>query len=326
MASIRKRDTGWFVEVRKGGVTKRATFPTKTSAQAWATRIEAEILDGQMGVVRRCTFGDLLDEYANKVSPKKKSGAGEQKRIAFYRKMPVCNVMLADLTPKHFTDLRDQRLAEVSSATVRRDFILLSAAINVAIKEWGWLKTNPMASISKPADSPARDRLIKREEIEAICIAAGYQRDATPKTMVARIAAAFLFAIETGMRLSEIIRLTRQHTHLERKFAHLPDTKNGTKRDVPLSAEAIRIIKQMPEIDDTVFGITTSASADSLFRRIKTRAGIADIHFHDTRHEAITRLSRKLDILALARMVGHKNIKQLQTYYNESAEDIAGRL
>jgi len=63
-----------------------------------------------------------------------------------------------------------------------------------------------------------------------------------------------------------------------------------------------------------------------LFRSIKRRAKVDGFTFHDSRHLAITRLSRKLDVLALARMVGHRNLSQLQAYYNESAEDLAKRL
>ena len=58
------------------------------------------------------------------------------------------------------------------------------------------------------------------------------------------------------------------------------------------------------------------------------KAGLADadLHFHDTRHEGITRLAAVLGVLELARAVGHRDLRMLQTYYNESAEDIAKKL
>ncbi|WP_058048192.1 tyrosine-type recombinase/integrase [Janthinobacterium sp. Ant5-2-1] len=70
----------------------------------------------------------------------------------------------------------------------------------------------------------------------------------------------------------------------------------------------------------------TDESRDSLFRKAVTRAGIEGLIFHDARHEAITRLAKKLNILELARMVGHKDIRQLQVYYNETAAEIAKKL
>jgi integrase len=98
-------------------------------------------------------------------------------------------------------------------------------------------------------------------------------------------------------------------------------TKNGQSRDVPLSARALEIWKMVPE----GFGLNAPI-LDALFRKAKKNAGIEGLTFHDTRHEAITRLAQKLDVLDLARMVGHTNVKQLLTYYNPTAEDIASRL
>lgn len=328
MASIRKRGKAWFAEVRKGGVTKRDTFPTKILAERWAIQTEADIISGKIGSTANKTFGELLGKYAEEVSPKKRTGGREAVRIAFYKRMAIAEKQIGDLAPSDFKDLRDSRLQEVTSATVRRDFILLNHALNIAIKEWGWLGKNPMTGIDKPADSPPRDRRISQNEIDLILHAAGYQHEATPNTITARIGSAMLFAIETAMRLSEIIGLTWDRVFIEQRFLRLEQTKNGTRRDVPLSAEAIRLLHQLPRNpeDPRVFLISSAASADPIFRKLKLRASIEDLHFHDTRHEAITRLSRKLDVLALARMVGHKNIKQLQTYYNETASEIAERL
>jgi len=68
------------------------------------------------------------------------------------------------------------------------------------------------------------------------------------------------------------------------------------------------------------------ANADALFRRVRDRLGIENLHFHDTRHEATTRLARKLDVLDLARMTGHRDPRSLMVYYNATASEVAGRL
>lgn len=73
------------------------------------------------------------------------------------------------------------------------------------------------------------------------------------------------------------------------------------------------------------FGLTASQK-DSLFRKIRERAAIDGLNFHDARHTAITRLAKKLNPLELARMVGHKDLKMLLVYYNESADEIAKKL
>lgn len=61
-------------------------------------------------------------------------------------------------------------------------------------------------------------------------------------------------------------------------------------------------------------------------QQAKARCLIDDLTFHDTRHEAITKLAKKLQVLDLARMVGHRDLRMLQIYYNKTAADMADRL
>ena len=70
----------------------------------------------------------------------------------------------------------------------------------------------------------------------------------------------------------------------------------------------------------------TSAVASTLFRRARFAAGIHDLTFHDARHEAVSRLAQRLDVLDLARMIGHRDVRSLMVYYNPSAEELADKL
>jgi integrase len=69
-----------------------------------------------------------------------------------------------------------------------------------------------------------------------------------------------------------------------------------------------------------------AASLDVLFRRARDRASVHDATFHDSRATAATRLARRVDMLTLARILGHRDPKSLMVYYRESASDIAARL
>ncbi len=91
--------------------------------------------------------------------------------------------------------------------------------------------------------------------------------------------------------------------------------------------EALRSARSELSAQDSasVFALSTS-QVDALFRKARARCGIEDLHWHDARATAITRLARRLDILDLARMIGHANLGELRTYYRERAEDIAARL
>jgi integrase len=129
------------------------------------------------------------------------------------------------------------------------------------------------------------------------------------------------------MRAGEICALLPEY--FEGSVARLPGViaKNGYKRDVPLSKRAVQLLEYLPvpEAGKPVFGLT-AASLDALFRKAKETCAIGNLTFHDSRHEAITRLSKKMDVLPLARMVGHRDLKQLLVYYNATAEELAGRL
>lgn len=106
-------------------------------------------------------------------------------------------------------------------------------------------------------------------------------------------------------------------------MARLPKTKNGDARAVPLSARAVELLRLLP--GRRPFTIS-SASLDTLFRKARDRAGVADLHFHDSRGEAITRLARKLDLMELCDMIGHRDPKSLLFYYKASPERTAAKL
>lgn len=325
MASVQKKIKGWFAQVRRAGVSKSASFSTKAEAVAWATAIEAEILAGQRGEVPNKTFGDLLERYRDEVSPTKRGERWERLRIGLTLRDEITSVHLRDFDARAVAGWRDRRLAQVSAASVQREWNLLSNACTVAVREWKWLRDNPMREVRRPPPTESRNRLATDDEIERLLFALGYDHDTTPETVMARVGAAMLFAIETAMRAGEIAGLTWANVRLEQRHCKTSGKTAAAKRDVPLSAEAIRLIEQIPKGAATVFNVTT-AQIDALFRKAKARAMIDDLHFHDMRHLAITRLAKKLDVLPLARMVGHKDLRMLMIYYNESAENMSAKL
>ncbi len=123
------------------------------------------------------------------------------------------------------------------------------------------------------------------------------------------------------MRAGEIVGLEWDRIDLDGQSCRLPLTKNGTAREVPLSKEAVRLLMELPKADP-VFGLN-SRQLDAMWRKIRDAAKVENLTFHDSRHVAITRLARKIDVLDLARIVGHKDLRMLLSYYNASASDIA---
>ncbi|WPY93195.1 site-specific integrase [Limimaricola variabilis] len=317
MASIRKHGKGWRAEVARQGVRRSKVFASKAEAKDWAARQEYAIVNAD-AIRTRAPFRDVLDRYAREVSPGKRGARWETLRLERFKADTIGAIAMDDLKPADFAEWRDRRLREVAPGSVRREMTLLSAVLNVARKEWGMISVNPLSDVRRPSEPPPRDRRPTSEEMERLQISAG--TDLT--TATGRTFHAFLFSIETGMRAGEVTAMRWRDVDLARRIVRLPMTKNGTSREVPLSAEAVRLLEALPKMDP-VFNI---ANLDPLWRKIRSRAKVEGLNYHDSRHEAITRLARKLDVLALARMVGHKNISQLQSYYNETAEELARRL
>jgi integrase len=325
MASIRKKGAGYEAMVARKGIRKSGTFRTKTEARMWAAEVERYILRGDHARVADKSFADLMQRYGDIVSPGKRGARWELMRIGVVCRDPIADVRLEDLSSTHFAEWRDRRLETVSVATVLRDWNLISHALNVAVNEWEWLPENPIKRVKRPKPPAHRERRISQDEIDRLLFALGYDYAEKPETITARVGAAMLFAIETAMRAGEIVSLAWINVDLDKRVARLPITKNGLPRDVPLSAESVRVIEQVRSDSELVFDLKTS-QIDSLFRKAKKRAIIDDLHFHDTRAEAITRLAKKVDILTLARISGHRDLRQLQIYYRESMEDIAKRI
>ncbi|WP_321853855.1 site-specific integrase [Paraburkholderia tropica] len=328
MASFKKDGNVWRVQVARRGVRLSGSFPTKKAAEAWAVERENEIMKGTYSGAGSRTVADLFDEYAKRVSDGKAGGQWERTRFkAFKKNFPDLAAKLLTETNSHDWGLwRDERLQTVSAGTLIREANLFSAAFHMARREWKWIDKSPMTDMRRPKEPQARDRRISANEEGRLTLALGYAPGNAPETISARVALIVQFAIETAARASEITGLTWDRVH-ERHF-HLDKTKTGVARDVAMSARAREIIEEVRAVtgtQQTVFEVP-SASLDALFRKAKKRCGIEDLHFHDTRHEAITRLAKKIDVLDLARMVGHRDLRMLQVYYNESAHDMAAKL
>jgi integrase len=323
MATIRRRGDTWQVQVCVNRVRKSATFPTKRAAAAWAAAFVVEAQNREAGVIPDIPFAVALKRYQREVSVTKRGAKFEICRINYMLRDALASVRLPVLSIPDVAAWRDRRMRQVTPGTVLRDWSLLNHVFSVAVREWRWLKENPMTAVRKPKAPLPRDRCILDVELSRLMLAFGYRPDVRPETATARVGAAFLFAIETAMRAGEISALTWDN--VSGNVARLPMTKNGFPRSVPLSSEAVRILEQLPRLGQKVFDLKTS-QIDALFRKVRARAMIDDLHFHDTRHEAITRLARKLDVLDLARMVGIRDLRILMVYYNAKPEDIAVRL
>ena len=227
-----------------------------------------------------------------------------------------------EITAKDLTDWRNVRLNAVSAGTVRREISYLSSVMSYAVKELFIISENPFNNLAKPHMPKARNRRITENDIQAILTAGNYTLGQTPVQTQQYVAWAFLFAIETAMRKGEILGV--KMADIKNGYIHLPKTKNGESRNVPLTPKAKALLDCMAHDSDKLIPLTENAFKLS-WKKVLEKSDLDDLHFHDTRHEAISRFVKDLGlpVETLAKVTGHKDIKTLvNTYYNPTIDEL----
>lgn len=322
MASITPHRDGFRAQVFVEGKRSSKVLPTRKEAAQWALEAEAQL----RGVrVPDKTLGDACARWELEEADKRGGGRSERIRLARFRKDdPLAKRRLEALDATDFAGWRDDRLKEVKPGTVAREMNTLRSVLELARREWCWIKENPMRDVRWPKLPKGRARGVSPEEVEAIAQALGVWDKLQSSLQRHRVGLAFLFALETGMRSGEICALRWQDIHLSERYVSVVKSKNGDARDVPLTLRAGEILKALPVCFGPAFGLT-DAKRDALFRKHRP-ASCAGVHFHDTRSEAISRLSKKMDIYELARVIGHRDLNSLLIYYKTSAAELARKL
>ena len=202
-----------------------------------------------------------------------------------------------------------------------KDMLLISHAIKTAMREWGFkLPNNPIDNVNKPPVNKPRDRKLEEGEEERVLQVCKQSSNHWFFPLVQ-------IAIETGIRRGELLSLTWDNVHLDKSWVHLHMTKNGESRDVPLSPKAKAILVSLPrDISGKVSPIHFEG-LKRLWRRAMIRAELQGLHFHDLRHEATSRFFELgLNVMEVAAITGHKDLKMLQGYTHLRAEDLARKL
>ena len=323
VATFRKRNNKWQVIVRHHSIgTKAQSFHCKSQARRWAYVLETALEAGHYGSLcpSKITLSDLLNKYLSEVTPKKRGREPETRRIKRLLKDSVSLYTLDDLTSYRLAEFRDRRLLDGVRAC-QYDLVIIRHCINLAINEWGlMLDKNPADNLKKPSSNPARERRLSGDELLALIKASSHTRNP-------HIIPIILFALETGMRRGEILSLEWQNIDFEKRIAFLPLTKNGACREVPLSSKAANILEEQ-RINKYPVPFPTNDNAFRLaWDKLKKRAAITDLKFHDLRHEAISRFFEAgLSLVEVATISGHKDPKMLFRYTHLKAENIAKKL
>jgi integrase len=341
MATIAKNPSGnWKAIIRRTGwPTTTKTFRTRRDAEDWARRTEDEMVRGvyiDRGPAERLTLPAAMARYmAEVVSSKSPGSRSRQPGHAKPLLEALGGYSLGAINQELVAGYRDQRLAAGKMPnTVRVELALLSHLYTVAIKEWRLgLVYNPVSAIRKPRAGAGRNRRLQGEEEQRLLSACAAHSNPMLGWMVR-------LALHTGMRAGEIQSLRLDQVDLARRLVRLETTKNGSARTVPLSRAAASVLEEAmshpvrPADTDLVFwgepgrdGQRRPYEFHPAWRRVLERTGLRDLHFHDLRHEAISRLVEAgLGDQEVAAISGHKSMQMLKRYTHLRAEDLVARL
>ncbi len=337
MATFRKRlgpqgRTVWQAQIiRIGERPKYGTFDTKLAAQEWARQVE-NLMDRREWVDRtegdRTLLSMALERYEREILPGKAVSAqvAERNRLRALSDRFIARIALTRIGGADIAEFIRERQGEgVSPNTVRLDLASISHVYTVARTAWGMpylINPVPLAKTARPRLPAGRDRRLQDGEEQRLIADAGKG-----------FAAVIRFALATGMRRSEIAGLTWDRVDLKQRSAHLPTTKNGTARSVPLSREALAALKSIKRDEDSddrdasVFGLSENAISMA-WKRVIRSTKIDGLTFHDLRHEAISRLFEHsdLDAMEIARISGHRTLSMLSRYTHLRAHHLARRM
>lgn len=281
MATFVQRSNGvWQARIRrKGAPTLSRTFDLKVDAEAWAREIEREHQRGNVAALRqeaqRTSVSDALDLYlsgpvAQMRSGKARSGYLERARAAFGRQF------LAGVRAVDVAAWRDRLTSDgLAPQTVLHHLTALSGFFSYVERELSieLPAGNPVSKVRKPRQPKARDRRLRPGELDALMRAAVAPGAATGLQQIITL------AIETSMRLGELIGLEWSRVDLKRRTAHLIDTKNGESRTVALSTAAIKAFKALPRrIDGRVLPWKTVSGFETIWQRCIKRARREHVH------------------------------------------------
>ncbi len=328
MATKRERNGVWQYTIRRKGVLPRPlyySFDTEEEGDAFCAKLETLLDKGELppeiavrGVEQ--SVGELVGAYLRAVNV---SEADRPVLALLVRE--VGQTRLGALNYKWVEGWVEQMKGKgLAPSTIRHKVGAAARAIDWALRTgaYGELLGNPLRLLPKRyatghlADVERDRRLEPGEERAILARLTGEHR---------RL---FVLALETAMRMAEIYSLEPHQVDLGKRTVFLDKTKNGSKRQVPLSSVAMAELEGFEGFGFGPRGAKTTSKLSVFFGRVFDKAGCPDLVFHDLRHEATARLFErtKLSDLQIAKITGHKDPRMLARYANLRGSDLAQAL
>ena len=325
-----KRNNGvWYTCIRhKNGkkVQKCLGTKNKASAQRNDTKIRDEINEGtyfERLAGQNKTFKDMVDKFLMEYAPTVSRNMQTSYKTSLNHLIPFFGeTNLLSITSKMASRYKVLRKGEgASPASVNRELSMLSTAFNLAIKEWEWVKENPVSKVKNDKENNEIDRWLERDEEKMIL-------DNSPEWLRDMI----LFAVNTGLRQGELLLLTWSRVNLLRKTILITETKNGKPKTLPLNKFALDVLNNRSKVrsikGDLVFFDQSGKKIHpnnlrASFYIVLRKVGIEDFRWHDLRHTFATRLAQAgKDLYKISKLLGHKDITMTQRYAHHCPESL----
>ncbi len=323
-----KRGGVWWTSITYKGKRIRKSLETadKKLAQVIEAKIKTEIVEGKYfdkPTGDNKTLNDMMERFMKEHAPKvsintQKSYSVSLKHLSSF----FGNSRLTSITPKMIYEYKVLRKNEgTKAASLNRELAMLSKAFNLGVKEWEWIKENPVSKVPREKENNERDRwLSEDEEKRLLGNSPHWLRDI------------IVFALHTGLRQDELLSLQWSRVDLFRKIILIQESKNGKPRTIPLNQIALNILLEKAKVrnlkSDLVFhsGLMTKINCQNLIRAFKIaleKTGIQDFHFHDLRHTFATRLAQRgVDLYKISKLLGHYDISMTQRYAHHCPESL----
>lgn len=324
-----KRNGIWWMSFTHDG--KQVRRSTETEDRKLAQRI-FENLKGKIAEGKwfeklpgeDYTFTELMKKYLEEYSEvnKRPSSIRREKFIINNLNGYFGNYYLTEITSSRISQYKVLRRKQgVSSRTVNHELAIMSHAFNVAIKDWEWIKENPVRNVSREKVRNTMERWLTFEEQEKLI-------KVSPQWLQDII----LFAVNTGFRQSEILDLKWQQIDFSRKTITIFEQKNQEVDTLPLNENASAVLYKRKKVatDQTeyVFPNTIDERKGNrelitAFHKALKKAEIKNFRFHDLRHTFATRLVRNgVDLYTVQKLGRWKTISMVTRYGHHNTESL----
>jgi integrase len=310
MAVFKKQGVYW-IDYYVGGRRKRERIgPDRKLAETVLKKRKVEIAEGKYldkRQIPRCTFTELAELYLAWAQVNHRGYVGTRSRVELFRR-EFGSRQFRDITPLLVDAYVSRRAQLRKPATVNRDLVVLRHLFQKA-REWGKAIDNPVSHQRPLRANNRRLRYLSQEEISRLLAAA----DAILRPLL-------VVALHTGLRRSELFALTWQDVDVKQGVIRVVHTKNGERRELPMSETLRTTLQQLPRrlTSDYVFPGKTGQGLVNIrkrFHRALREAGLEGFVFHDLRHTFASHLVMAgVDLVTVKEFLGHKDLKMTLRY------------